>query len=88
VLVARYNALELTGREARRRPVYACRVERGQVVSAEIAPTPAEVLELPLTRRAAVVWLLEHFEDLEPGARREALAALTALRPLTGAAEG
>jgi hypothetical protein len=73
MFIARQNALEVAGRTARRFPVYACRVERGGIVSAELAPGPAEVLRLPLPQREAETWLWLHFEDLDNARRRVAL---------------
>jgi hypothetical protein len=77
VLIARHNALVISGPIAYRFAVYGAAIEAGAVVSTELAQEPAEALRLPLTRDVAQGWLLLHFEDLSPERMRAVLDELT-----------
>jgi hypothetical protein len=68
--IGRHNLLEIfdeAGRlVARRRVVHALSIAGRTVTHVAAADEPAEVLALPVERRSALDWLLEHFNDL-PG---------------------
>lgn len=79
--IGRSHALDLVyveGRTvARRFKVHAAVIEGGRLVSAELSEAPIEEITLPLTREAATVWVLQHFEDLEQVAMQALISQLT-----------
>ncbi len=77
MLVARHNAVEISGWIARRFDVYAAVVVDGAVVRQELSPVPVEELQLPLPRPVATHWANEHFEDLSAAEFRELIRLLT-----------
>jgi hypothetical protein len=80
-IIGRSNALEIVTTEgrrvARRFAIYACCIEAGAIVSAEMSDAPVEEVALPMKRDAAREWLLAHFEDLIPERLSDLMSALT-----------
>jgi hypothetical protein len=81
MLTGRTNVLEIVTHEgrrvARRYKVFACTIESGEIVRAEMSTAPAGEVPLPMTRDDARDWILEHFEDFVPDRLGELMSVLT-----------
>jgi len=85
VILARHNALEISGSVARRFAVYANVERAGEILHLDAADIHDEERRLPLAWRDAVDWVVERCDDFTADQMREALVRLT--RPVAAAGD-
>src|SRR4051812_16056209 len=77
MIIGRTNALDISGRTARRYEVLSCIVRDGTVESAKLAEELAEEIALPLTRTSAMIYVHRYFEDFDGERMRDLVEKLS-----------